>query len=368
MFIKKTGKILMLSLLAASILVPVSVSAASTATNNDYTKLKEDFSARYKNKLNISPDNSLKSVNFGMKFNRLAANDENQIIETEPNDYIESAERLPLNAYGLGMLSGYDIDVWRIDLPRDGKVMAAIASGYNGVYGTDAVLVLSDSADTAIYPMDMTQDEETGAKGFVFELEAGTYYIHAFDYNQSYESGTYAVTTAYVDNSGDTTPPSRPRVNKVDDNDRVITGIAEANSNIGVFVNGELYAANYANASGKFSVAIKPIKAGSRVEVFAMDASDNVSAPAGLFVADKTPPGLAVNKVLTKHKVITGKTERGSTVVLKQKNKVVGKGKVDSRGNFKIAIKAQKSGTKFDVATTDKYKNERKVTITVMKK
>lgn len=50
---------------------------------------------------------------------------------------------------------------------------------------------------------------------------------------------------------------------------------------------------------------------------------------ASMVVADKTPPALVVNKVRTGDKVITGKTEVGSNVVLKSGSKIVGKGTVD---------------------------------------
>ncbi|WP_338778781.1 Ig-like domain-containing protein [Metabacillus sp. FJAT-52054] len=360
------GKWAAASILAASLLLPGSAQAAGESKSAFIVNLKQEYKTNYRNSTSVIHKEISRSLDKKLK--RSALDESDQILEREPNDYTHNANGLPLGYYGVGTFSNLDIDAWKITVPRSGAIWVGITSGYNGVSGTDAVLVLTDGNEEPIYPAYMDEDRETGVIEFVFDLPAGEYFIHAFDYNNANDGGAYAVAADYLEVNADQTPPDRPRMNKVDDNDKAITGLAEPYSAVGVYVNGKYYASDYAAASGKFKVSIRPIKAGSRVEVFAMDESGNVSDPASAVVSDKTPPRLTVNKVRSTHTVISGKTEAGSRIELKRGDKVVGKGKVDSKGNYKIAIKKQKAGTTFDVVATDRAKNTKKVTIKVVKK
>ncbi|EKB46039.1 Bacterial pre-peptidase C-terminal domain protein [Solibacillus isronensis B3W22] len=74
---------------------------------------------------------------------------------------------------------------------------------------------------------------------------------------------------------------------------------------------------------------------------------------------------LTINKVTNKTTSITGKTEENANVEVKIGNKLLGKAKSDSKGNYKVKIKAQKKGTKLTVIARDKDKNEKTITTTV---
>ncbi|MFJ8264771.1 Ig-like domain-containing protein [Peribacillus asahii] len=81
---------------------------------------------------------------------------------------------------------------------------------------------------------------------------------------------------------------------------------------------------------------------------------------------DTTPPKtLTVNKVTSKTTTVTGKTEAKAIVQVKLGSKVLGKATADSKGNFKVKIKAQKKGKKLTIIASDKAGNSKKVSVTV---
>ena len=87
-----------------------------------------------------------------------------------------------------------------------------------------------------------------------------------------------------------------------------------------------------------------------------------------LQVIDKTAPAIAsVNKVNEKSKYVTGKAEKGATVRVYNGKKLIGKAVVNSKGNYKVKIKAQKEGTSLTVTAQDKAGNQSKATTVKVK-
>nr|MCG0057168.1 Ig-like domain-containing protein [Escherichia coli] len=75
----------------------------------------------------------------------------------------------------------------------------------------------------------------------------------------------------------DTVAPNKPTVNKVDNNDKVITGKAEGGSTVTVNVGKKRIGYAKASSNGSFSVSIPVQKAGTTLNVTAKDSAGNVS-------------------------------------------------------------------------------------------
>lgn len=78
----------------------------------------------------------------------------------------------------------------------------------------------------------------------------------------------------------DVVAPSKPTVKKVDDNDKVVTGKAEANSTVTVKVGSKTIGSAKATSKGSYSVKIKAQKKGTTLSITAKDKAGNTSSKA----------------------------------------------------------------------------------------
>ncbi|MBS2970724.1 S8 family serine peptidase [Metabacillus sp. KIGAM252] len=163
----------------------------------------------------------------------------------------------------------------------------------------------------------------------------------------------------------DRTPPAKPSVSPISDTSKTISGKGEPGVYVGILSNNKFVFGTYIPRSGSFSFAINPYKAGTALTIVSMDESYNLSGAVKLTVQDKTPPRLTVNQATYKAKAITGKTEPGAIIQLKTRNRIIGKGKVDSKGNYIIPIKPQKKGTSFTIKAADSAGNYRTAEIKI---
>ncbi|MEH7085427.1 Ig-like domain-containing protein [Neobacillus drentensis] len=156
----------------------------------------------------------------------------------------------------------------------------------------------------------------------------------------------------------DKTAPVTPSVTTISDQAKVVTGKAEAGAIVTVTIGTKKYIAK-ADSKGNFKVMIPIQKAGTKVTVTAKDTAGNVSVAKSVIVIDKTAPLVPKIKTLVKSttKEVTGTAEAYTTITIKVGSKVIGTAKVDSKGNFKVKIKAQKKNTVLSVTATDKAKN-----------
>ena len=126
----------------------------------------------------------------------------------------------------------------------------------------------------------------------------------------------------------------------------VVTGKAEAGSTVEIKDgSGKVIGSAKADSSGNYSVTLPKgsIGANAALTATAIDAAGNVSAPTtGKTPAD--PKALAAPTITnvtgnsTKGYVVTGKTEAGSTVEIKDgSGKVIGSAKADGSGNYSNA-------------------------------
>lgn len=118
-------------------------------------------------------------------------------------------------------------------------------------------------------------------------------------------------------------------------------------------IDGQFSSKAYAVTAGEYYIS-----SNSKVE-------KNVSYTLYTEMLDMTPPEITVNKITSKSKSVTGKTEVNASIKVKLGSKVLGKSTADNKGNFKVKIKAQKKGTKLTIVASDKAENIKTVTVTV---
>lgn len=172
-----------------------------------------------------------------------------------------------------------------------------------------------------------------------------------------------AATTVVLDR----TAPSAPKINTIDDNDLVLTGLAEANATVIVKNNEQVIGTGTANSTGGYYLNVGSQKARTVLTVYAKDADGNLSTAATIVVLDRTAPNAPkINAVDDNDTAVVGTAEVNSTVIVKNKDKVIATGTANSKGAFKIQISRQKSGTVLTVYAKDAAGNQSKASTTVV--
>lgn len=333
--------------------------AAYTNTKNqsviDQLKVKREIpKSDLSTKLNMSS-----TVKKTSSFKKLAADD--YFLEIEPNDFIYSANYLPLDIMTFGSFQTYeDVDYYEVTVPQSGTLLLGGITDYPSI---SLAIGLFDEYDQFIEPS--YEDYTDIGTYFAYQLPAGTYYAVAIDY--------YGLPSDYGEVYGiqvgmlDTTPPKKPTINTIDDNDKLITGYAEAKSKIYVYRGSSLLKTAYADSNGRYSIPIPVQKAGTVLTVFSEDAAENVGPSASIRVIDKTPPAVPiVNPVDDNDTSIKGKAEANSTVTVKNGENVIGSVTATSKGEFNIAIKAVAAKTVLKVTAKDSAGNtsaEKSITV-----
>ncbi|EGA90857.1 modifier protein of major autolysin LytC [Planococcus donghaensis MPA1U2] len=156
----------------------------------------------------------------------------------------------------------------------------------------------------------------------------------------------------------DKTPPATPSVNAVGDNATIVSGKVETGAKVYAYV-GSKKLGEATSKNGAYSIKIAKQKAGTVITVYAIDLAKNKSAIRTTKVVDKTAPSVpTVNNVTSKSTTVSGKGEKAATVLIYNGKKKVGQGTVDSKGNFKVKISAQKKGSSLNIQLQDKAGNK----------
>lgn len=299
-----------------------------------------------------------KSVEGFRKMSR-SSSDEDYIYETEYNDDFGSADNSSFERTTIGqLLPLYDVDFSKVVVPSDGVLLVAgSASSYAIDLGFAAVQKdYVDNSNLEYLGNKYEKDVELRA----YDVKKGTYYIGVYDQDNDYdlddntEDDIYAIATGFVDD----VEPSKPTVNKVDNNDKVVTGKAEASTTVTVKNGSKVLGSAKATSKGTYSIKIAVQKAGTKLSISAKDSAGNVSSSASITVADVVAPSKpTIKKVDDNDKVVTGKAEASSTVTVKAGSKNLGSAKANSKGNYSVKIKAQKKGTTLTVTAKDKAGN-----------
>lgn len=145
-----------------------------------------------------------------------------------------------------------------------------------------------------------------------------------------------------------------PTVNPVADKDTTLSGSADANAKLTINSGTKSIGSGTANAAGKFSIKIPKQTAGTKLTITAKDFAGNVSSPATVTVLDKTPPAVPkIYAVSNRDSSLSGLTEGNAIITVKTGSKVIGKGKADRSGRFKVTISKQKAKTVLTVTAQD---------------
>ncbi len=174
-------------------------------------------------------------------------------------------------------------------------------------------------------------------------------------------SGNMSSTTKVI--VKDKTAPKAPILKEVSDLDKKVTGRAEKGSKVVIKAGSKMIAQGTSNANGDFTLPITTQKAGTQLIATATDKAGNVSAESKVVVKDKTAPKAPIVKeVSDSDQKVTGRAEKGSTVIIKVGKKVIAKGTSNTKGDYSIAIPKQKAKTVLEVTATDKAGNISKAT------
>lgn len=190
-------------------------------------------------------------------------------------------------------------------------------------------------------------------KTAIAKQKAGTKLISYVKDAAGNKSGEVTVTVS------DKTPPAKPTVSTVGDNQLTISGKAEPGATVYVKTGSKTLGKVTASSKGTFSLKLKSkLKAGTVLTVYAIDKAGNKSASATVKVVDKTPPKTpSVNTITSKTTYVTGKGEYGSTVYVYYGSHYLGKATVQRNGTFKVKIAHQKKGRTLKIYAKDKAGN-----------
>lgn len=278
------------------------------------------------------------------------------LFEKEPNNTFETANDLPLKTYVVGTYdSSYtDVDVYKVVIKSDGLLKVKTTAGKSNY--TLASAILHDENGNLQEKAAM-QYEDSGTIS-EYHVTSGIYYITAFNSENS-------INVPYILSTSFRPEVYAPKVKSISDRDTKITGSAVTNSKVYLFANKKPLNNGTLVCDSKFSVKIKPLKAGTKVTAYQVY-SGYKSEVVTLTVSDKTPPKtLKVNKITSKTKTITGKTEASASVEVKKGKKLLGKAKANKKGVYKIKIKQQKKGTTLTIIAKDKAKNAKTIKVKV---
>ncbi|WP_316570487.1 Ig-like domain-containing protein [Neobacillus sp. YIM B06451] len=252
-------------------------------------------------------------------------------------------------------VSGTDIT---ITVEKDGSALAAlqIKSGPNGIFV--APYQLSADAETGTYTVKATFSayKITQSTSFTVELPPAPPGPDPKP-DPKPEPGPGPGPGPSPGPGPGPVPPKAvpaPIVNEVGDQDTVVTGSTENGFTIQINAGMQVIGTAKADGAGKFSVAIPAQKAGTVLEVTALDNNGQKSSPVKVTVKDKTPPaGPEINSLTDQDKKITGSAEPGSRVSILRGDIEIGRGMADKNGAFSIPIQNQKAGTTLSVISTD---------------
>lgn len=156
----------------------------------------------------------------------------------------------------------------------------------------------------------------------------------------------------------DVTPPPLPKVYALADNSLKLNGSAEKGSTIIVTKGTAVIGTGTASATGYFSIPIAKQTAGTKLQVKAKDAAENLSAATSVTVIDKTPPPAPTIFTIADYSTsVKGIAEKNAVVTIIKDNKVIGTGKATQYGGYTIAIPKQKAGSILYVTAKDSIGN-----------
>ncbi|MDE8675371.1 SpoIID/LytB domain-containing protein [Priestia aryabhattai] len=146
--------------------------------------------------------------------------------------------------------------------------------------------------------------------------------------------------------------PAAPVLNAVTEADTVLSGKAEANTTVYVKLDSSKNSTSFrgkTNAKGSFSISIPKQNAGRKMYVIVKNTVKYSSYSSVTVQAKQAPKAPTINSVTRTSTAVSGKAAAGALVYVKagsSKSSIIGRGKVDARGTYKVSISSQPTGTR----------------------
>lgn len=235
---------------------------------------------------------------------------------------------------------------------------------------TDAMEVITGTAEPAA-KIRVFRGESVLAEGYAdeaghFSLDIGkqkagtTLEIQAEDAEKNKSDRTTVVVK-------DVTPPEVPQLSEeMTDATNYISGTAEPGSTVVVRTAKEELARISVQSSGSFQKYIAAQKAGTMIEILAIDKAQNKSQPLIVEVKDVTPPNLYVYPYGDNMSSLYGMTEVGSTVTVVKNGMTLGEKVIRDSYEFQMDIPKQPPGTQLTVSSKDPAGNVKSVEVVVV--
>jgi hypothetical protein len=147
----------------------------------------------------------------------------------------------------------------------------------------------------------------------------------------------------------DKTAPSVPIVNQVNTNSVTVTGKAEPNTIVNLYINNKQIKAVKADKKGMYTIPISKQKIGTDLKVNSKDAARNISK-ARIIKVSHAP---TVSTVSNLSNSVSGKALPNAMIKIYVNGKYYKSGKADKLGNYKISITKQLAGKEIKVTETN---------------
>ena len=342
---------------------------------------------------------------------------ESNSYEQEPNDEMKSATAIQLNTTYTGystykVYSGYmhtgDFDYYKFTLDKPGQVTLSMKNHEDYTWSfllqnSDNKIFIDADTENGVKVIDQKITNSKRSVG----LPAGTYYVQVYGNDSKMEHIPYELTVNFnKSNSYEQEPNDEMKSATAIQLNTTYTGYSTYKVYSGYIHTGDFdYYKFTLDKPGQVTLSMKNhrdytwsfILQNSDNKIFIDADTENgvkvtnekiaytnksVGLPAGTYyvrvygnhggmedvaysISVKKLIALTVNKVTSKTTTVTGKTEAKASVEVKLGSKSLGKATADSKGNYKVKIKAQKKGTKLTIIARDKAKNAKTVTTTV---
>jgi len=321
------------------VLVAVTANAAKQVAFKDGGKVKAQEGTKYLLKIengDVAPENvTVKRVGKDLQVFFEGSDEPNLTIQ---------------NFYADGM------DAQLYGVAEDGQLYTFVRTdgeGFNGQLlladGEMAPIALGGESLGAAPPI--SGEVEKSAGFLLWPLLAGAAGI-----------GGVAAATRGDDDKKDTTPPKAPSAKITDNGEGTITidGKAERGSTVIITLPDGSEVSTKADANGNYSIDVPAPKGDGDITVRAQDAAGNISDPTVVTYHDITPPAAPTAEIHDDGKgtiVIDGKSEPGSTVIIKLPDGSEVTTKTDEKGGFSIEVPAPRDSGEIEVRAEDSSGN-----------
>jgi peptidoglycan/xylan/chitin deacetylase (PgdA/CDA1 family) len=157
-------------------------------------------------------------------------------------------------------------------------------------------------------------------------------------------------------------------VNEIFDNTTEVTGKTTANNEVFVTAGRRFIGSGTAKEDGSFLIRILPQLAGQFLTISTAKPTGEVTNDTRAFVVDLSPPQKPeITFYDEKTHVIKGVGEKGSTVEIRNKGTLLGRAKVNLKGEFTLKTNSLKSGTILMLVAKDRAGNMALATYTLGK-